>query len=187
MQHPATLRTALIFLIILSATALVESSIGRTLWCACQEAVPWSWVVQSRHNSQHFIDPYTFSHILHGFVFYGLLRAAWRKAPTSSLFLLSALIESGWELLENSDFMINRYRSATFALEYYGDSIFNSLADICACGLGFVAAAVLPVRITVMLFFLIEFSMVAAIRDNLTLNVLMLIYPIEAIKTWQMG
>lgn len=185
MIHPGTTRTILICLLILTLVALAESLYGRPLWCACAELRPWSWVVKSSHNSQHVIDPYTFSHVLHGLVFYALLHLSGTKFSISARFLIAILIEGGWELLENSDFLINRYRTATFSLDYYGDSIANSLSDIVACGLGFIIAARIPARATVALFLLIELLMVATIRDNLTLNVIMLLYPIDAIRAWQ--
>lgn len=170
---------------------------GRTWWCSCGLAIPWAWDVNSEHNSQHIIDWYSFSHVLHGFIFYWFLRPhgplaklcarAKVKLPDALLsrLLIAALIESAWELAENSPLIIERYRSATIALNYYGDSIVNSLSDLSMCSLGFLLAFRLPVRIIVALAILFELFTLYMIRDNLTLNVIMLLYPVEAIKNWQ--
>lgn len=187
MQATPTSRCAVYFLILLLLTGLIEFLFGRSLWCSCNEFVVSSWIVFSRHNSQHLIDPYTFSHVLHGFIFFGIAWLFRDRFSQCARFLMAMITEAGWEILENSDFLINRYRTATFSLDYFGDSIFNSLSDIVACALGFLVARKIPLRYTVTLILLIEIVMLATIRDNLLLNVVMLIYPIDWIRTWQAG
>lgn len=164
---------------------LTLSFMGRPLWCSCGELVPWAWQVMSKHNSQHLIDWYTFSHILHGVIFYWVLKKLLPNSSLGARILLAATIESGWEILENTPLIINRYRSATFSLDYYGDSVMNSVSDLTACLLGFILALKLPVRVTIAMFIAFEIFTLLCIRDNLTLNVLMLIWPINTIKSWQ--
>jgi hypothetical protein len=159
---------------------------GHRRWCACGRPVPWSSKIHSEHNSQHLADPYTFTHVLHGLLFYAVLRG-WGRLGLRTRLVLTVALESLWEVLENSAAMIQRYRQATIALGYVGDSILNSVGDIAACGLGFLLAARLPVRWSVALFVLVETVLLLVYRDNLTLNILMLIWPSQAIKSWQMG
>lgn len=172
---------------ILILTALILYTMGRTPLCACGYVKLWHGVVVSSENSQHLTDWYTFSHILHGFVFYALFSWVTPQWTLTQRFIAAMTLEAGWEILENSPIIIDRYRTATIALDYYGDSIVNSMADILAMAAGFVAASRLPVAASVALFFGLEFGMAWAIRDNLTLNVIMLIWPLDFIKTWQAG
>jgi hypothetical protein len=147
----------------------------------------WSGEINSDENSQQIADPYTFSHVIHGAAFYGITRVV--LGPQAPLFraALAIAIEAGWETYENTEQVIDRYRADTIALGYYGDSILNSVCDVAACGLGFVLAWKLPTRVTVAWVVAVEIALAATIRDNLTLNVLMLLHPIGAIKRWQMG
>lgn len=137
------------------------------------------------HNSQHVIDWYTPSHVLHGLLFYGLLWLTLRRWSVAARLVVAAGIEVAWELLENSPIIIDRYRAQTAALGYEGDSIANSVADVASCVLGFLIARRVGLWPSVALFVAAELFTLWWIRDNLTLNVVMLLYPIDAIRQWQ--
>ena len=172
---------------ILAAAASIELSMGRVLICKCGYVKLWDGIVNSPENSQHLTDWYTFSHIIHGVGLYALLWLAARRLPRGARFVLAVLLEATWEVFENTPFVIDRYRAATISLDYYGDSIINSMSDIVSMMLGFWIARRVPVWISVGLVIVLEVMVALIIRDNLTLNILMLIHPFEAIKRWQLG
>lgn len=179
------LPVTLVFLLI---TAILLYAFGREPICTCGYVSFWVGNTQSSRNSQQIADPYTFTHISHGLLFFILFTSfVFKKLSFKRAFLLSLLIESVWEVIENTPFIIDKYRAQTISLNYYGDTILNSLCDILAMVLGFYIAGKLPKMYSIALFILLEVVLLFAIRDNLTLNIIMLIYPVKAIATWQAG
>jgi hypothetical protein len=177
--------------LMLIALAIILLAMGREPICKCGFVKFWHGQTVSSENSQHLADWYTFSHIIHGFIFYGFTwlvarLAGWRFDVWKAL-LAAIAIEGAWEIFENTDFIINRYREQTIALDYYGDSVVNSVADTLWMMVGFFAAASLTWKWALAAAVIMELSVGWIIRDNLTLNVIMLIWPNEAIKTWQSG
>ncbi|WP_092645594.1 DUF2585 domain-containing protein [Jannaschia faecimaris] len=175
------------------AAAMVLASAAWLLWigrapiCECGYVKLWHGTVVSSENSQHLSDWYTPSHVIHGFVFFGLL---WMVMPQLSFgwrMAIATAVEALWELVENSDAVIERYRAVTISLDYYGDSVLNAVADIGAMMVGFWLASKLPVWATVALILLFEATTVLIIRDGLALNILMLLYPLDAVAEWQAG
>ena len=143
--------------------------------------------IWSSSQSQRVLDPYSFSHIIHGFLFYGLLWLVARRAPVGVRFAAAVVLEAGWEILENSPLIIDRYRAVTIAQGYVGDSILNSVSDIVMAATGFLMAWRFTLRMSVAFVLVTELVLLVLIRDNLTLNIVMLAFPIEAIRVWQMN
>ena len=174
-------------LLIVGATAAVEWLSGRPPICTCGRLKLWTGVVNGPENSQMVADWYSLSHIVHGLLFYGFMWLVARRWPMWQRLTLATLVEAGWELIENSPVVIERYRAATIALGYSGDSIVNSMSDIVFMMLGFLLASRLSPRITIALGLALEGVSLVAIHDNLALNVLMLVHPIGAVRAWQGG
>ena len=168
-----------------AAVALLELASGRSPLGPDGRFGWWDGDVWSSENSQRVADAYSFSHIIHGMLFYGFLWLIARRLPIKFRFLIALLVEAGWELLENSPFIINRYREATIALGYVGDSVLNSVCDIGFMAIGFLIARLTRLWLIVVLIVGMELGCLWWVRDNLTLNVLMLVHPVQSIKVWQ--
>ena len=173
-------------LVVLAVTGFLLA-MDRPPICECGTIKLWHGNVQSSENSQHLADWYSFSHVIHGFLFYAAAHFLLRGEARRWALPAAVTVEGFWEILENSPVIINRYREATIALGYSGDSIVNSLADIGWMAFGFWLASKLPAWATIALAIAFELTTLALIRDNLTLNILMLVWPIDAIRTWQGG
>jgi len=178
---------AFVVALIVGVAASVELAMGRLAICECGYVKLWHGIVQSSENSQHITDWYTFTHVIHGIAFYALLWLAARRLPPGIRLVIAVLLEASWEVVENTPFIIDRYRAATVSLNYYGDTVVNSLSDIAAMMAGFWMAWKWPRWASAALVVTIEIALAIVIRDNLTLNILMLIHPFDAIKRWQMG
>ena len=161
--------------------------IGREPWCKCGYIKLWHGQVVSAENSQHISDWYTPSHIIHGFLFFGALWLVARKLSFDWRLAIATLVECAWEIVENSDAVIERYRSVTISLDYFGDSVLNTVCDVLAMVLGFWLASKLPVWATVALIILFEGATMWIIRDGLALNILMLLWPLDSVAQWQAG
>lgn len=173
-------------LLMIAAQAGILYAMGRVPVCTCGTVKLWHGLLDSQ-NSQHVADWYSFSHVVHGFLFYFL---AWLVLPRSSVWLkllIAVFLEAAWEIGENTPAIIERYRAATVSFDYVGDSIVNSVGDTLAMVAGFLIAAILPAWASLGLLIALEAGLLFVIRDNMTLNVLMLIHPVDAIKQWQSG
>lgn len=179
-------RYAILTVIAIVLAAIIALNIqGRVWWCEVGDVWPWSWEVWTKHNSQHAIDPYSFTHILHGMLEFWLIGLVFRKVPLAWRFVIAIFIESSWEVIENTNHVVNRYREATISLDYFGDSITNSIFDIICCGLGFWISYKLRFVWAMSLFLFTELVLLFWIRDSLILNILMLVWPVDAVKQWQ--
>lgn len=170
-----------------AALAVVLLAMGRIPWCAAGDLSPVSLDTWSPHNSQHLLDAYSFTHFQHGLVFFLALAAGGRSRWIGPRWLLALGLEGAWEILENTPLVIERYRTATVSLGYDGDSVANSLSDLACCALGYQVAARVPAWATGAVFVAIELALIATLRDSLLLNVLMLVWPLDAVARWQAG
>ena len=176
----------LLIVAIFGAAAILLRLEGRLWICSCGRLLIWVGQICSSDNSQHILDPYSFTHVLHGFLFFWLI--TWlvpRLKPASQLWLAVA-VEALWEVFENTNFIIERYRTATAALGYNGDTVVNSLGDIICCLLGFMIARRLGFRRSLIAFVALEIVLIFWIRDSLLLEILMLVAPVDVIRNWQM-
>jgi hypothetical protein len=172
---------------IVVAAAAILYAMGQPLICRCGSVKIWHGDILSAENSQHLADWYSPSHLIHGLLFYALMWLVARRWALDLRAVAALLIESTWEIIENSPMVIDRYRAATISLGYSGDSVVNSVSDILFMLIGFWLAARLPVAVSVALALVLELVAGYVIRDNLTLNIIMLLYPIDAIRAWQAG
>ena len=185
MTRPTRAAAAAILMLVVTAAVLL--AMGRPPICTCGAISLWVNESNSSQTSQMLADWYSFSHVVHGLLFYAGLSLLFRKWPIERRFLVALAIEAAWEIVENTPMIINRYREETAALGYSGDSVINSMSDIAMMALGFLVARKLPVWWAVALVAVLELIPLAVIRDNLTLNVWMLLAPNEALKAWQAG
>lgn len=180
-------RATLAALVILVAAAAILLAMGRNPICTCGTIDLWVGARDSPKTSQMLADWYSLSHIVHGLIFYALLWLIARRWPAEWRFVVALLVEASWEVVENTPFVIDRYRATTAALGYTGDSVINSLSDILMMAVGFFAARRLPVRASIVLLLVLELVPLLVIRDNLTLNILTLLRPSKAVQAWQAG
>ena len=171
-------------MIVLVMSVLLRAQ-GRLLMCACGYVQIWTSDTCSANNSQHLFDPYSFTHVLHGVMFFWLIALVFRRMAPGRQLLLAMALEAAWEVFENSRFVIERYRTATAALGYQGDTVVNSIGDLLCALLGYLIARQLGVRWSLILFLLVELILIFWIHDSLLLQMLMLMRPVEAIKLWQ--
>ena len=174
-----------------AATVLMVAllySQSRIWWCKLGDyAIYVSDAWNSSHTSQHFLDPYTFTHVLHGVLFFWLARLLFSKLSAAWQFFIAIFVEAAWEVLENTNYVVEKYRENTASLDYFGDSIFNSVGDLLACAAGFWIAFKLGRWKSLAFFLLVEIVLLVWIRDGLLLNILMLVYPLNSVKNWQMN
>jgi hypothetical protein len=183
----ASKRPYLLAILVVAAAAALLLAMGRPPICTCGTVELWVNQGDSPKTSQMLADWYSPSHIIHGILFYGLLWVAFRRQPVGQRFLIAVIIETAWELVENSSWAIDRYREATIAIGYTGDSVLNTLSDIAMMALGFWLARKLPLWVSIVIVIVLELAALVAVRDNLTLNVWMFLFPTDFIRAWQAG
>ena len=185
-ENPTSWRTPLYACaFVLFAVALVEDWQGRSWWCPAGDLSPWSWVVMSQHNSQHVIDPYSFTHLLHGMTEFFILTLLFPRVSIAWRLFMAVGVEGCWEAIENTAYVINRYREVTISLNYFGDSIVNSLSDVLCCAGGFMLARALRFWRSAAVFVLTEIALIMTIHDSLVINIIQLIWPTETLRHWQ--
>ena len=175
-----------VIVLLIPLTALALWAEGRLLFCSCGEFQLWVGDTCSSRNSQQLFDPYSYTHILHGILLFWLISLAFRNLAPQWQFSLAVVLEALWEVIENTNFVINRYREQTAALGYTGDTVVNSIGDLLCAGLGFFIAQRLGWFRSLIMFLLFEVVLLFWIHDSLLLQILMLIYPVNALKVWQM-
>jgi len=185
-SSPRRYWATLAILLSVVATALLLHLEGRLWICACGSIHLWSGQICSANNSQHFLDPYSFTHVLHGFLFFWLIAWLLKRVSGSWQLVIAVAIEGLWEVFENTNFIIDRYRSETAALGYNGDTVINSLGDMVCCLIGFLVARRLGWRRSLIAFAILEVALIVWIKDSLVLEILMLVVPVDAIRSWQM-
>lgn len=186
--YKADLLPLILSVVITIVMALVLLGQGRIWWCKSGDwAIYINQAWGSSHTSQHLFDPYTFTHILHGVLFFWIIGLAFKKLNIVWRLFIATVAEAAWEVFENSSFIIEKYRENTASLDYFGDSIMNSVGDVLACGFGFWIAYKVGWWRSLVFFIVVEIALLVCIKDSLLLNILMLIYPLDGIKHWQMG
>jgi hypothetical protein len=178
-------RAAIAAILIVAVAAAAELAMGHHPICACGTVDLWVGLRDSPKTSQMLADWYSLSHIVHGLLFYFLLWLLFRRSPVQWRFIGALLIESAWEVVENTPFVIDRYRETTAAIGYSGDSVVNSMSDILMMAIGFLVARKLPVWAAILLVIALEVVPLFVIRDNLTLNIWNLLAPNQAVQAWQ--
>ena len=173
--------------LVVTAAVIVLNVEGRRWWCPAGDLLPWSWNIWSQHNSQHLVDPYSFTHVLHGVLEFWILGLLFPRLRVAWRLFLAVLVESSWEMAENSSYVIQRYREETISLDYFGDSIINSLSDIFCCATGFVIAYKLRFWWSLALFVTTEIVLIFWIHDSLIINIIMLLFPNDTIRNWQLA
>jgi hypothetical protein len=185
-HRPGIVTVAVSALLVALAMAFVLRVEGRLLICSCNRFLIWVGDTCSSNNSQQLLDPYSFTHVLHGFLLFWIISLAFRRVPVDWQISLALICEAAWEVFENTPFVINRYRTETAALGYQGDTVVNSLGDLLCAFLGIMIARQLGFRRSAIAFLIVEVILLITIRDSLLLEILMLISPISAIKQWQL-
>ena len=185
-RRPGIIRIALIALLVAIAMAFVLRFEGRVLICSCNRILIWVGEICSSNNSQQLLDPYSFTHILHGFLLFWIITLLFRRLGPEWQISLALVCEAGWEVFENTPYVIDRYRTETAALGYQGDTVLNSLGDLMCAFIGILIARQLGFRRSVIVFLILEIILIYTIHDSLLLEILMLVRPIAAIKQWQL-